>query len=104
MSRAPQLFNIAGVGDALAVFGQSVTKDVGHQSHVDFFTDGAHGLGRLANIASCADEFWVSIADRVFTNASFLYFVDERSASKLVVDDSGVTSQHVNGETHTNTR
>jgi hypothetical protein len=81
-----------------------VAKDIGNENNVDFFADGTDGLRRFSDVASSTDEFGVSVADRVFTDASLLHFVDERSACKLVVDDSRVTSQHVYGETHTATR
>ena len=41
---ALQFHNVAAVGDALAVLWQAVPKYIGHESHVDFFADGAHGL------------------------------------------------------------
>ena len=44
MSSSAQLFNIAGVGHAFAVLGQSVSEDIGHQNNVDFFANGTHGL------------------------------------------------------------
>jgi hypothetical protein len=81
-----------------------VSKDIGDENNVDFLADGTNGLRWFSDVASCTDELWVSVADGVFTDASLLHFVDERSACKLVVDDSRVTSQHVNGETHTATR
>ena len=81
-----------------------MSKDIGDENNVDFFADGTDGLRRFSDVASRTNELWVSITDGVFTDASLLHFVDERSACKLVVDDSRVTSQHVNGETHTATR
>jgi hypothetical protein len=81
-----------------------VSKDIGNENNIDFFADGTDGLRRFSDVASRTDQLWVSVADGVFTDATLLHFVDERSASKLVVDDSRVTSQHVNGETHTATR
>jgi len=81
-----------------------MSEDIGDENNVDFLADGTDGLRRFSDVASCTDEFWMSVTDRVFTNASLLDFVDERPACKLVVDDSRVTSQHVNGETHTATR
>lgn len=104
MTSATQLFNITGVSHAFSVLGQPMAKDVGHQNNIDLFADGAHGLRRLTDVAGSTNQFWVSVAHRVFTDASFLHFVDQRSTCKLVVDDSRVTSQHVNGETHTATR
>jgi hypothetical protein len=81
-----------------------VSEDIGDENNVDFFADGTDGLRRFSDVASSTDEFGVSVADGVFTDASLLHFVDERSACKLVVDNSRVTSQHVYGETHTATR
>jgi hypothetical protein len=81
-----------------------MSKDIGDENNVDFLANGTDGLRRFSDVASCTNELWVSVADGVFTDASLLHFVDERSACKLVVDDSRVTSQHVNGETHTATR
>jgi hypothetical protein len=81
-----------------------MSKYIGDENNVDFLANGTDGLRRFSDVASCTDEFRVSVTDRVFTDASLLHFVDERPACKLVVDDSRVTSQHVNGETHTVTR
>ena len=44
VASALQFHNVASVGDALAVLWQTVSEYIGHESHVDFFTDGAHGL------------------------------------------------------------
>jgi len=104
MARPTQFFNIARISHAFSVLRQTVAEDIRNEDNVDLFTDGTDGLRGFTNVASCTDELWVSIAHGVFTNAAFLYFVDERPACKLVVDDSRVTSQHVNGETHTATR
>ena len=41
---ALQFHNVATVGDALSVLWQAVSKYIGHESHIDFFTDGADGL------------------------------------------------------------
>lgn len=104
MTRAAQLFNIAGIGDAFSVLRQPMAEHVRHENDIDFFADGADSLRWLTDVASSTNQFWVSVAHGVFTDASFLHFVDQRSTCKLVVDDSRVTSQHVNGETHTATR
>ena len=41
---ALQFHNVTAVGNALAVLWQAVSEYIGHESHVHFFTDGAHGL------------------------------------------------------------
>ena len=104
MTGALQLVDIGGFGDAFSVFGETMAKDIGDENNVHFFTDGADGLGGLADVASGANEFGMCITDRVFTDATFLHFVDERTPSKLMIDNADITSQHVNGETHTATR
>ena len=102
--RALQLVDIAGIGDAFSVLGKTMAEHIGDQHNVHFFADGADGLRRFTHIASGANEFRVCITDRVFTDATFLHFVDERTPSKLMIDNADITSQHVNGETHTATR
>jgi hypothetical protein len=41
---ALQFHNVAAVGDALSILWQAVSEYIGHESHIDFFTDGADGL------------------------------------------------------------
>ena len=41
---ALQFNNVTAVSDALAILWQAVTEYIGHESNVDFFADGAHGL------------------------------------------------------------
>ena len=41
---ALQFHNVTAVGDALAILWQAVSEYIGNESHVHFFTDGAHGL------------------------------------------------------------
>jgi hypothetical protein len=101
---ALQLVDIGGFSDAFSVFRQTMAKDIGDENNIHFFTDGADGLGGLTDVARGANQFGMRITDRVFTNATFLHFVDERTPSKLMIDNADITSQHVNGETHTATR
>ena len=37
---ALQFHNVAAVGDALSILWQAVSEYIGHESHVDFFTNG----------------------------------------------------------------
>jgi hypothetical protein len=41
---ALQFHNVAAVGDALSILWQAVSEYIGHESHIDFFTDGTDGL------------------------------------------------------------
>ena len=104
MPCALQFDDVALVGNAFAVLGKPVSKYIGHQCHIYFFTDGAQSLGWFTNIASSANEFWVSITHRVTTNTSSFDLVDNHAARKLMVDNADITSQHVDGETHGLTR
>ena len=44
VTSALQFHNVTAVGDALAVLWQPMSKYIGHESDIDFFADGAHGL------------------------------------------------------------
>ncbi len=44
MAGALQFHNVTAIGDALAVLWKAVSKYIGHESDIDFFADGAHGL------------------------------------------------------------
>lgn len=103
MTRALQLVDIAGLSHALAVLWQSMPKHVRHENHIHFFTDRADRLRRLTDVASSTNEFWMSITYRVFADAAFLHFVDEGTSCESMVDNADITSQHVDGETHTAT-
>ncbi len=41
---ALQFHNVAALGDALAVLWQAVSKYIGNESNIHFFTDGADGF------------------------------------------------------------
>lgn len=44
MTRAAQLFDIAGIGHAFSVLRQPMTEYIRHENHIDFFADGTDGL------------------------------------------------------------
>lgn len=77
MARALQFVDVAGLGHAFSVFGQTMSEHIGHQHHVHFLANGTHRLGRFSDVSSGANEFWMSITHRVFADPSFLHFVNE---------------------------
>ena len=104
MTRALQLVDIAGLSDALAMLWQSMPKHVRHENHVHFFANRADCLRRFTDVAGSANEFWMGITHGVFADAALFHFVDQRASCESMVDNADITSQHVDGETHTDTR
>lgn len=100
VTRALQLEHIALFGEATTMFGQTMTKYIGHEHDIDFFTDRAHGLRWLADIAGRPQKFGVGIAHGVFADPAALHLIDECPAGELVVDHSAIATQHVGGKTH----
>ena len=104
MASALQLFNVFAICHALAVARQTMPEHVSNENNIDHFTHRAHCFRRLTKMFCCANEFWMGITHRITTDASALDFIDQRTPSELVVDNSDVTSQHVDGKTHEGTR
>ena len=104
MARALQFLNVFFVGDAFSVTRQAMSEDIGDQNDVHFLADGADRFRWFSQMFGCTNEFWVSITHRISADASALHFINECPAGELVVDNSDVTSQHVDGETHDATR
>jgi hypothetical protein len=104
MTGALQFLNVFFVGDALSVTRQAMSEDVGDQNNIHFFADGAHRFRWFSQMLGRANKFRMSITDRISADASTLHFINECPARELVVDNSDVTSQHVDGETHDATR
>lgn len=104
MTRALQLVDITGLSDALSVLWQTMPKHVGHENHIHFFANRANRFRGFTDVAGSANEFGMGITDRVFADATLLHFVDQGASCESMVDNADITSQHVDGETHTATR
>lgn len=96
--------NLLALRDETTVLGQTVAEDVREEHHVHFFADLALCVGGLTEILGCTNEFRVRIAHRVTVDATTLELVDESATRESVVDDTDITAQHVDGETHGPTR
>jgi len=100
VARPLQFLDVFAIGDALTMLRQARPKDVCDEDDVGLFTNRTSGLRWFAQMFCGANEFWVGVAYRFTTDSSALHFVDQCATRQLMVDDSDVTSQHVDGETH----
>ena len=104
MPRSLELGDLLSLGDQPTVLGQTVTEHVREENDVHFLADLAHGVRGLAEVPGRTDQLRVRVAHRVAVDATALELVDESSPRETVVDDTDITTQHVDGETHGLTR
>jgi hypothetical protein len=95
-----EFLDVFSIGDAFAMFRQTGPEDIRNKNNVGLFANGTCGLRWFSQMFCSANEFWVRIADRLTTDAATLHLINEGATRQLMVDNSDVTSQHVNGETH----
>jgi hypothetical protein len=101
---ALEFLDVFAVDHALAVLRQTVAEHIGHQHHIHLFADRTKSLRRLSQMFRRPDQFGMCIADSLTVDATSFELVDQRTSRELVVDDSDIAPQHVDGETHDATR
>lgn len=72
--------------NATAKSGQSRPKHIGDEDQFVVLADGTVLASRLSDFPSCPNQFRVSVADFVLSEAAFLVFRDEVLAREAVID------------------